>query len=323
LVLATVLWIALLPVEPHAQNRNYDALVAFGDSLSDTGNLLIATKAAGQQPAIPPSEAPNQTYFRGRFSNGPVAIEYLWGLITGRRANGGAVADEDRVVPSLALQTARNVRAASFAFGGSGSGLFDPVPGGPIPGFQGQIELFRAALTQRTPPPGTLYVIFTGANDYIGLFGRPTLSPATVVSNIANGVRTLHALGARHVMVMNLPDLGVMPFVPAALRPVATAISVQHNALLADALNVLSATLPDLQLRRVDVFSFLQRLLALGAVPAPALPLSNATCLFTNPSTCTNASFDVSQPFLFWDVQHPTTAAHDRLGEHLYEVLGR
>jgi cholinesterase len=323
LALALLALMVTSAVKPQAQARLYDALVAFGDSLSDTGNLWIATTAAGQQPAIPPSELPNRTYFRGRFSNGPVAVEYLWDLIGNRRGDWNDDDDEERVVPSLELRTVRNVRAASFAFGGSGSGLFDSLPGGPIPGFQGQIELFRAALTERTPPARTLYVVFTGANDYVGLFGRPILSPAIVVGNIANGIRTLHTLGARHVMVLNLPDLGVIPFVPSDLRPLATALSVQHNALLADALNVVSASLPDLQLIRVDVFAFLHGLLALGAVPAPALTGPNATCLFTNPSTCTNVLFDVNRPFVFWDVQHATTAAHERLGEHLYDLLRR
>ncbi len=48
----------LLPVVPaHA----YDALYAFGDSLIDTGN----------------NPAPAGVYYEGRFSNGPLWVEYL------------------------------------------------------------------------------------------------------------------------------------------------------------------------------------------------------------------------------------------------------
>ncbi len=59
---------------------NYSAMYVFGDSLSDTGNVFAATTAQKMVPAIPPSAKPYATYWQGRFSNGPVAVEYLWQL---------------------------------------------------------------------------------------------------------------------------------------------------------------------------------------------------------------------------------------------------
>lgn len=47
----------------------YSSLTVFGDSLSDTGNIFIATGGAQ-----PPS---NQPYFNGRFSDGPVWVDTL------------------------------------------------------------------------------------------------------------------------------------------------------------------------------------------------------------------------------------------------------
>ena len=47
----------------------YTSMYVFGDSLSDTGNLNVAT--GGTQPA------PGQPYFNGRFSDGPVWVETL------------------------------------------------------------------------------------------------------------------------------------------------------------------------------------------------------------------------------------------------------
>jgi Phospholipase/lecithinase/hemolysin len=44
----------------------YSALYVFGDSLSDNGNIPAAS---GYRPSAP--------YADGRFSNGPVAVEYL------------------------------------------------------------------------------------------------------------------------------------------------------------------------------------------------------------------------------------------------------
>src|SRR6516165_9035563 len=43
-------------------------LVIFGDSLSDTGNVAIATGGAIPNPAL---------YFQGRFSNGPIWVDAL------------------------------------------------------------------------------------------------------------------------------------------------------------------------------------------------------------------------------------------------------
>jgi GDSL-like Lipase/Acylhydrolase len=49
-------------------DRGFDQLVVFGDSLSDTGNL--SKGLGGQFPPSPP-------FFNGRFSDGPLWLEYL------------------------------------------------------------------------------------------------------------------------------------------------------------------------------------------------------------------------------------------------------
>src|SRR5262245_14581793 len=56
----------LLPSSAQARNPLTEVVV-FGDSLSDTGNLFLAS---GGTVATPP-------YFNGRFSNGPVWVEVL------------------------------------------------------------------------------------------------------------------------------------------------------------------------------------------------------------------------------------------------------
>ncbi len=56
----------------------FNSLFVFGDSLADNGNDLLLSTALGTDPPVPPSASPHKTYYRGRFSNGPVAFEYLW-----------------------------------------------------------------------------------------------------------------------------------------------------------------------------------------------------------------------------------------------------
>ena len=48
-----------------ASASTFTSVIVYGDSLSDNGNLYALT---GQPPA---------PYYNGRFSNGPVAVEYL------------------------------------------------------------------------------------------------------------------------------------------------------------------------------------------------------------------------------------------------------
>ena len=74
-VLSVVLAVASLPVLG-AQQTVFGGFYGFGDSLADNGNVFLATQQAGFDPALPPSVDPHQTYFAGRFSNGPLAFEY-------------------------------------------------------------------------------------------------------------------------------------------------------------------------------------------------------------------------------------------------------
>ena len=312
LVLASVLALTIEPVISKAQAPQINAFFVFGDSLSDTGNLWLLTKAVGQDPAVPPSETPHMTYFQRRFSNGPVAFEYLWDLITSKPG--------DDVKPFLATLKVPQRGAVSFAFGASGTGFLEPVPGPLfVPGLNGQVELFGAALRGKKPPRRALYAIFTGANDYLGTSDEP-LAPPVVVENIVKAVQRLYALGARHVMVLNLPDLGLIPLVPEEVKPAWSQLTGFHNLLLAQALNGLAASLPDLRLIPVDVFTFTQNLAA-DADLSPALPYPDAICLFTDPASCTDVSFDVDPKFFFWDAEHPTTATHAALGTFLYGTL--
>lgn len=301
---------------------SYPAMYVFGDSLSDTGNDLIAS-APITIPAIPPSVTPYATYWKGRFSNGPVAVEYLWKLI-GRKNNA-------EVTPFLADQNLDNKSGVSFAFGGSSSGISTQTPlGFTVPGLLGQVNLYGQALAGKKARPNALYVVWSGSNDYLQ---NITYSPDVVVGNVTTAIRALYAQGAREFLVPNLPDMGITPFAIAQGRGAFyTTLSKQHNALLETSLRTLSRQLPKANIARVDVYALGEALLASGLVSAdvPALaylfvdnhPEVAVSCLFTNPATCR----DVPQhgflpPFLFWDVMHPTTQVHGAIGTAMFLSL--
>jgi phospholipase/lecithinase/hemolysin len=140
-------------------------------------------------------------------------------------------------------------------------------------------------------------------------------------------------MGARDVMVLNLPDLGLLP-ANIANPAAATELSMLHNALLKNALDQLAAQLTKLNIIQVDLFQVPGRLppgmnFVVPALdylfpPGPPLPpgFFMSTCLFVNPATCaTVPTFDVPNTFVFWDIVHPTTFVHGVLGEYLQERL--
>jgi len=323
--LVALLLFCLLPSIAAAQVPQFDSLYVFGDSLADNGNILMQTKAMRMDPPVPPSVTPHRTYFDGRFSNGYIAFEYLWQRLSGHRLD-----SPQALKPFLAAPALPKTGATNFAFGGTGTPYLDQTPGGFYsPGLKGQIELFRVALRGRQPSSRALYVISTGANDYRLEFNVP-MSPEEVIGNIEQSIVSLYRLGARHVMVVDLPDLGMIP--ANGGDPAATQLSLYHNWLLDQALARLRSQYPSLHLIPVKLDPLFQELVHVKLMEArfslldafaPSTP-GLSSCLFVNPAACSDAPpilFNGFFGFIFWDVAHPTTEAHRFLGDYAYKQL--
>ncbi|HRO59023.1 MAG TPA: SGNH/GDSL hydrolase family protein [Burkholderiaceae bacterium] len=299
----------------------YHGLVVFGDSLSDTGNDLILTATLRFDPSVPPSSSPHRTYHQGRFSNGPVAAEYLWQLMSGEPA---------AIEPSLAFPKLGTKSAASFAFGGSGSGGTTTNPGGfTVPGLLTQVETFGARLQGKKAHQHALFALWTGANDYI-FYGATDVRP--VIANVVTAIETLHSFGARNFLVPNLPDLGLTPLGQSlGLGPVLSSLTRAHNAGLAEALDGVAARLPDTRILRVDVYTLMHDLLRAGSIAAmpPATELlapgSGASdCLLRDPATCPDVDLSAQlPPLMFWDALHPSTHAHELVGRAMFDSVRR
>jgi phospholipase/lecithinase/hemolysin len=303
---------------------NYHALYVFGDSLSDTGNDIILTRSLGMDPPVPPSNPPHRTYWEGRFSNGPVAAEYLWQQLT---------REQEALVPSRAVRRFEQKLSVNFAYGGSGSGYKMRTPGGfEVPGVLGQVDEFRKKLRGKKANKQALYLVWTGANDYIFYGAR---DPRLVVGNIVASIKGLYLLGARDFLVPNLPDLSISPLVRS--RPVADQeglkqLTLAHNAILAQSLQALSYALPGASIRSTDTYAVTQEILgswgpnSIGPALDYLAPGTGASlCLLQDyPNLCPNVNLSASlPPLIFWDVLHPTTAAHEILGRAMYEQLRR
>ena len=315
--------VAVVVAPTGAKGLHFNNFFAFGDSLSDTGNDFILSSALGAQPALPPSVSPNRTYFNGHFSNGPVAIEYLWGLLNS--------APPSLIPPSLADPRVPAHGPVSFAFGVSGSGISTEFSGVPVPGLATQIELFSRSMRGQHAPPHSLYVVFTGANDYLVQPGEAPLNPVDVVNNIGRGITALYGLGARVIVVPNLPDLGGIPLVSpgSPLAQLISSLVVLHNQLLALKLQTLSVQLPGIQLVPVDLHALTPPPGTNVTVPAldvlvPPAPggVPTSLCIVVNPAACPNVpTFAVSPAFFYWDAEHPATAAHAFIASYIDGVL--
>ncbi len=202
-----------------ANKTPFSEIVVFGDSISDNGNgLYILT---GGAIPLPP-------YWEGRFSNGPVWPEYL-------AADLGMVGLLD-----------------DYAVGGATSGT--QVNGAPPEwphGTQSQIDQYLSS-HQGEVDPGALYIVWTGHNDIFMFLSQitPTTTPEEIgaaleaarsafVANMKYTIKALWDAGARHILVVNILDLG-KPAV-ADYSPWVSQVTAGFNEGLAGVLSTLAA----------------------------------------------------------------------------------
>ena len=303
----------------------YDVIYVFGDSGSDIGNNLILTGVVPPSGQIAPSPPfPSNfplpvTFFQGRFSNGPVWVEYL-------SASQGIT-----LRPSLGGFSLTSSDSVNFAYGGSGTTLNNPLPAPfVVEGLLGQINSFIEALEGAPADSNALYILWSGANNYIFPialdFQVLSPDPMLATADIKAGIEQLADLGAVNFLIANLPDLGNIPLsmnpaVPS-LSGLLTDATEAHNRLLVTALEDIAAADPDVNIQLLDTFSLLQTVLAdpeaLGFPPIPDVffPGPAADCLLRldgDITLCPEPDFNTS--VLFWDEQHATTAMHKLIAE--------
>lgn len=289
--LAAALWLTWATGPASASVApSFSQVVVFGDSLSDNGNLLALTGALfGPANALPQSGA----YWQGRFSNGPAAVERL--------AQGLGVGLVD------------------YAYGGATTGQTNgPLPALPIAtGVQAQVTTFATQLGGTPAGAAALYVVWAGANDIQYLGATPAVVQQAI-SNLANSVATLHALGARQFLLPNLPDLGLTPQALALdlTQPGTSAalsgLTDAFNAGLHATYGALAAQLSGVTLYEVNVAQIQRSVIA-----------SPAAFGFSNVTTPCFTGF-VGEPggtlcgdpagVFFWDRVHPSAQAHELLG---------
>ncbi len=306
-------------------------VTVFGDSLSDDGNIAIASKL--------PNLTGTSSFQKFTTNPGNVTVENIasrFGL---------------PLAPSL-------IGGEDFAFGGSGVLTNSPGTAAGVPTVTTQVTGYLSA--HSTLDPERLYTVWAGANDifYHGaaaLAGAgaaqaiaklpANLPPATLAALTAQinaaaaaqvGVAAvesaaqaaanvgaaaqqevallnqLHAAGARHVVVFNLPDIGATPSAQSTDKA-APGAAAAFTALTGVYNQALSSGLASIRTGIVPVNAAL--LSAEAAADPAAFGLVNATtpaCTTASSLTCTQSTLvapNAALTYLFADGVHPTTQA--------------
>jgi phospholipase/lecithinase/hemolysin len=193
-------------------------IVAFGDSLSDTGNDLIAFGS------------PQPPYYDGRFSNGPNWIDDLAAKL--------GVPDPQ---PSLAGGT-------NYAYGGATA---TSLPTG-VPDLAQQVQQYLT--NSPTANPHALYTVLMGANDFFGGVTDAT-GPANAVNS---ALSTLISAGAKNILVSYLPPQGITPLIqsegPAAVAAI-DALDVAFNNDISADMIALRAANPSVTISVLNLYA--------------------------------------------------------------------
>lgn len=274
-------------------------VVVFGDSLSDNGNLYAQLKHAF--PQSPP-------YYQGRFTNGPVWVELL---------------------VSSYFPTNADEHLQDYAYGAAG------VVEGDTEGLntlRSEVDSFLLAHDDKADE-NNLYAVWIGSNNYLGLPDNLEQSVLDVNDGIKKTLQRLVNKGAKHILVMNLPDLGSTPAareydIVAQLR----AFSTQHNAMLADNIEQLKVANPSVQWVFLDVEAELNLMLSnpsqFGFTNVSGSCYESATEGLSAPSVLKIASTirkglrnSACDGFMFFDQVHPSALAHKIMADKTRELL--
>ncbi|GAQ82584.1 hypothetical protein KFL_001160180 [Klebsormidium nitens] len=315
------------------------ALFVFGDSLVDTGNIVLLdprSSAKGYPNGVTPGGRLNVT---GRPCNGPNTVDYLAEFL-------GLPFGDPILLPG-----GNFFYGANFASAGSGALNSTGDPKTAIPLYN-QTQLFAklvqdsaaywssaaaaADVTPRFPRPdafaSALYVFATGGNDLkdaVRALTDPAGFAQAVLTSIGTAVTETYALGARSFLLSNVPPIDCAPAVRnlsadgACFAPLAAAVQTL-SAGFDPLVQQLGAALPNATFLLADLYNFTRD--AIGYPAAFGLTVADRACCGgggpANVVTpCGSPGFTVCDDpnqSLFWDGLHGTTAFYRLVAREIF-----
>lgn len=312
-------------------------IIAFGDSLSDTGNVLAFSQSPLAQ-ALGFTPRPDAPWYQpGQFTNGTIGTGGLSTTTAYTQGNWlNVLADRlGRERPQAAgLTPDITPLGTNYSWGGAQAN-----EGSLLPPLDVQVGFYlngpNAPLSSEPAPTGTLYTFWLGGNDLINAAEAPGATPASVAAAGANAITALRtqiqrlttaAGNAQSVNVLwpNLPSLDRTPAGAAldpALREALALASADFRVAQLQAASELRLFNPSLNLMTLDVYTLFNQILddpaAYGLIDI-ATPVLDAPD-FTQPGPFVptlNVSSDANpDQYAFWDSLHPTAHMHALIGE--------
>lgn len=313
---ASAIVFSLLSSPAVAQPPNIDRIVTFGASLSDSGNSFIWLSQhpeCGTSLSVPPYDTiddlvPSGPYARGghHFSNGATWVEQL--------ARHLALAGNARP----AFQNT-GMKASNYAVGGARA-IADYPCRFNLPD---QVSTYLHDFPQTSPL--TLVAIEIGGNDVrdaliaAGAGQDPAPYIQNAIVSVATNMTQLYLQGARRFLLLTVPDVGKTPAVRSLGPDVAFfagLLSQSYNQALAGAVGSLTAALPGIDVKILDIYTILNNVVA----SPEAYGFVNVTDACITPG---EAPFACAKPdtYAFWDGIHPTQALHAIVAEQAFAVI--
>ena len=274
----------------------YSAMYVFGDSLSDNGNLAEAYYH---------QNLPNPPSYQNSFTNGPVAAALLArqiGFTLTPSLWTAGFSDPNHLYGSGTYVPGTNYAVAGAEAAASGLGI----------DLANQVGAF-SAYTQLKADPNALYYLEIGGNDVrnAALSGTGAPAVAAGVQAELTAIATLAAEGAKNFLVVNVPNVGIIPEFAQdnpSLVAAATQYTQQYNQLLAAGLASLALP-PAASITAFDLYDYNAGLIS----DAAALGFSDTAdrCYTTTPLAATTSpqcGTDAANinSFFYWDSIHPT-----------------
>ena len=289
-----LLVLAFLTLNAHAE---FNEMVVFGDSLSDTGNFASINGAFPSPPFFQAS----------RVSNGPVAVEGL--------------AEKLGLSVEASLHLVANTGGSNFAVAAARAGGNTPIDlTSQVGAYLLRVGGFASA--------DSLFVMFIGGNDIRDTRdlsrrdARETLSAAAAA--IDQQLRLLIAAGAEHILVVNSANIGAIPEIRLLAdennKHLANQMkrhSIQFNRKLARKVRRIEYD-TGLDLVLFDLFSYLQKIF----INSEALAYTNTVdACFSTEMLAFNPDCEFGQRFdeyLFFDEIHLTGRSHERVSRAMF-----
>ena len=290
-----------------SQNLAPSKIYVFGDSLSDRGNLAEVYYH---------QNLPNPPSYHDSFTNGNVAVQTFASRV-------GLSVDPSLWVTGFQdpfqLFGAGYTPGTNYAVAGA-TAAAQAVGGPPSINLPQQIGALEA-LTGGNLDPNALYTVLIGGNDVRNAAeqGTGAVAIAAGVQAELQGIQTLLSSGAKSLLVVNVPNIGVIPeFTSLGLSAIGTQYTQDYDAQLNSGIAGLS-TPSGASIRQFDLYSYATSLSSQLAnqgfdIKDPCYvntPMSAVTTI-----AC-GANAENINNFYYWDAIHPTAAVDNIVGNAL------